>query len=82
VNLNDKVSSISDFMTAIGLHDHERGLETTGPGFLSHKRSYGLNNLVRGRRWQCRFSTMPFFYLFLLCVAAGNAAADYWLYEY
>ena len=23
MNLNDKVSSISDFMTAIGLHDHE-----------------------------------------------------------
>ena len=41
-----------------------------------------MNMLTKARRWKCRFSTMPFFYLFLICIAAANGAADYWLYEY
>ena len=33
-------------------------------------------------RWPCKFSVMPFFYIFLVCVTVGVTCADYYLYEY
>ena len=64
------------------MFNYQRGLETLDSDFKSHVSHFGTNKVSRKTRWPCKFSVMPFFYIFLVCVTAGVTCADYYLYEY
>jgi len=74
------ISSIREFLQALGISDAEQGLSTTQ--VKKNISTYGKNEVQKRCRCRCKCSLMPFFYLFLMAIVAGVTSADYFLYEY